>query len=221
MNKSTAPEADNSKIINATVLLSLSLLIILAIRPWVAFSKNALPDYAGLNLFSYFTVQSNLLAAGIFIYTAYLIVNNKKRSKKYSLVRGAAVLYMVVTGIVYTTLLQNNVEANSTLGFNWRNFVLHQFGPLFIVAWWLLWPSKHQISSKQALWWLIFPVAWLAYTLIRAQFADWYPYPFLNPEKAGGWTGVTGYCIGITVGFIVLSQLVAWASRVRAKNAFL
>jgi hypothetical protein len=214
----TVRKSGNSKKIDALVLVLLSLLILFAIRPWAAFSSTANPDYAGLNLFSYFTVQSNIIAMALYLFTAYTIITGKKRSEGLSFVRGAGVLYMLVTGIVYTTLLQNNPEANPALGFDWRNFVLHQFGPLFIVTWWLLWPSPYKISAKKALYWLVFPVVWTIYTLVRAQFTDWYPYPFLNPDKAGGLLGVVAYMIGIGIGFVLLAELVAWMSRVRTAN---
>lgn len=101
---------------------------------------------------------------------------------------------------------------------DWKNFVLHQFGPLFIVFWWLLWPSEKAVSPRRALLWLIFPVLWLIYTFIRAAVIDWYPYPFLNPDKVGGYGGVALYVIGITLGFVLLSQLLAWISRARVRN---
>ncbi len=217
MKKSERP----APIINVTVLLVMAALIIAAIRPWSAWSSERLPDYYGWNLFSYFTVESNLIAAAVFVLAAIAITRKKPFGDWFRYVRGGAVLYMLVTGIVYATLLQNNPDANPALGFDWKNFVLHQLGPLFIIAWWLLWPSAKAISAREAWWWLAFPVVWIAYTLIRASATGWYPYPFLNPDKVGGWSGVTVYIIGITVGFLILSQGLAWVSRQRAKNTSL
>ncbi len=34
--------------------------------------------------------------------------------------------------------------------------------------------------------WLIFPVVYVVYSLIRGPVADWYPYPFLDPNLDGG-----------------------------------
>lgn len=204
--------------INVSILLAMAAFIIFAIRPWSAWSAERLPDYYGWNLFSYFTVQSNLIAAAVFVLAAIAIVKKKPYGDWFRYVRGGAVLYMLITGIVYATLLQNNPDANPALGFDWNNFVLHQLGPIFIIAWWLLWPSAKSISVREAWLWLVFPIAWIFYTLIRASFTNWYPYPFLNPEKVGGWGGVALYMIGIAVGFAVLAQLLAWISRERSKN---
>jgi hypothetical protein len=128
------------------------------------------------------------------------------------------VLYMVVTGVVYAVLLKNNTDANSALAFNWRNFVLHEAVPWFIVAEWLLWPRGAHITLRQSMWLLIFPVAWLAYTLVRAQFTHWYPYPFLNPATVGGAGSVAIYIIGIAIGFFGLCAATSWLSRVRVRN---
>ena len=208
-------------IVNVIVLLTMAVLIVAAIRPWAAWDAGRLPDLYGWNLFSYFTVESNLIAAAVFGLAAIAIVRKKPFGDWFRYLRGGAVLYMIITGIVYALLLQNNPDANPGLGFDWKNFVLHQLGPIFIVAWWLLWPSAKAISAREALWWLVFPITWIVYTLVRASFTSWYPYPFLNPDKVGGWGGVTLYIIGIAVAFIALSQLLAWVSRERKRNASL
>ena len=215
MNKSSTRPVP---FINVAVLLTVAALILVAISPWSAWDPSRSEYYYGWNLFSYFTVDSNLIAAVVFILAAIAIVRQKPFGNWFRYLRGAAVLYMLVTGIVYTLLLQNNPDANPALGFDWKNFILHQFGPIFIMAWWLLWPSAKGISVREAWWWLVFPIVWIVYTLIRGAALNWYPYPFLNPDKVGGWGGVTLYIIGIAAAFIALSQLLAWVSRERARN---
>lgn len=211
----------STQLINASILCIIALLTIVAIRPWGAWDVGRAPDFAGWNLFSYFTVQSNIIAAVVLVLAAITIVRRTPFGDWFRYVRGGAVLYMLITGLVYTFLLQNNPDANPSLGFDWKNFVLHQFGPLFIIMWWLLWPSAKAITSREAWWWLVFPIAWIVYTLIRASVTGWYPYPFLNPDKVGGWGAVTLYIIGIAAAFIGLAQLLAWVSRERQKNASL
>lgn len=207
--------------INVSVLVVMAGLIVAAIRPWTAWDPSRLPDYYGWNLFSYFTVQSNLIAAVVFVLAAIAILRKKPFGDWFRYVRGGAVLYMIITAVVYALLLKDNPDANPALGFDWKNFVLHQLGPLFIVAWWLLWPSAKAISVREAWWWLAFPILWIVYTFIRAGFTGWYPYPFLNPDKVGGFGGVALYVIGIAIGFIALSQFVAWVSRERRRNTSL
>lgn len=207
--------------INITVLLVMAGLVLAAIRPWAAWDAGRNINFYGWNLFSYFTVESNLIAVAVFILAAVAIARRKSFGSWFRYLRGGAVLYMIVTGVVYALLLHNNPAANPTLSLDWGNFVMHYLCPIFIVGWWLLWPSAKPVSAKEALWWLAFPIAWIIYTLIRGAITGWYPYPFLNPNMVGGWGIVSLYIIGISLGFIVLSQVLAWVSRERTKNTSL
>ncbi|WP_166335694.1 Pr6Pr family membrane protein [Sphingobacterium chungjuense] len=203
---------------NAVILLLMALLTIFAISPWSAWSFDKNSHAYGWNLFSYFTIQSNFLAVITYVLAALYIFKRQAATNWFRYLRGGAVLYMTITGLVAATLLQG-AEVNATPEvFDWKNFVLHEFGPLFIVLWWLMWPSKSPTTSSQAFVWLIFPLLWTIYTFIRAQLTGWYPYPFLNPERVGGWMGVAIYVFAITIGFLIISQLIAWISRVRANN---
>lgn len=206
------------QLINAVALLVMAGLVVAAIKPWAAWDAGRVVDYYGWNLFSYFTVESNLIAAIVFVMAAIAIIRQKSYGNWFRYVRAGAVLYMLVTGVVYALLLHNNPDANPTLSLDWSNFVLHYLCPVFIVMWWLLWPSAKPVSAKGALWWLAFPIAWIVYTLIRGAIIGWYPYPFLNPEKVGGWGGVALYIVGIATAFVILSQLLAWVSRERVRN---
>lgn len=210
--------AENIKWINAFVLIIMSVVTVFAISPWSAWSLDKQSHAYGWNLFSYFTVQSNFIAVITYLIAAFAIINRREVGVWFRYLRGGAVLYMIITGLVSALLLQG-AEVNPTPdNFNWSNFVLHEMGPMFIVIWWLIWPSKLAITYRQASIWLIFPFVWTIYTFIRASITGWYPYPFLNPDRVGGWDAVVVYIVFITVGFILFSQLIAWISRMRANN---
>jgi hypothetical protein len=115
---------------------------------------------------------------------------------------------MAVTGIVYAALLSGE---NLGLLLPWVNFVLHMLMPVVVVADWLYQPSRTKLRIKQSPLLLIFPVIFVAYSLIRGPIVGWYPYPFLNPSKAGGYVGVALYCLGILVLFLVLSKLLIYS----------
>lgn len=215
---SKKPKINNTvRWLNIIALTFVAGLIIYAIEPWHAW-QNPDYNYHGWNVFSYFTVQSNLIAAAVFFITAFALLKRKMLGNWFHYVRGGSVLYMLITGTVYTLLLEHNPQAHGALAFNWRNFVLHKFVPVFILAWWLIWPSRKAVSAKQAFYWLIFPVVWLTYTLVRGAIIGWYPYPFLDPKEVGGWGGVSLYILGILVAFIVFAQALAWVSRFRARD---
>jgi hypothetical protein len=52
--------------------------------------------------------------------------------------------------------------------------------------------------------WLIFPLAWLAFTLIRGAVDNWYPYPFLDPDN-GGYRSVAYHVAAILAGLLVIA----------------
>lgn len=154
------------------------------------------------NFFSFFTVQSNTLVAVVFIAGAFVAIKGKT-SKVFDLFRGAAALYMTITGIIFAALLSGlQQEVQTTVP--WVNTVLHYVMPIVAVADWLL-VRPERIPFKRALVWIALPLAYLPYSLVRGELTGWYPYPFLNPSRSGGYIGVLGYAIciaAVTLGLI-------------------
>lgn len=178
---------------------ALALLAVIAqLQRHVGFSFNT------VNFFSYFTNLSNLFAAVILLAGGQLLYENKT-SRVYDILRGASVLYMAVVGIVFSLLLRN-----TDLGtlIPWVNIVLHYVMPIIVVGYWFVSPPKSRINLKAAAYWLVLPVVYLVYSLIRGAALNWYPYPFLNPEKSGGYPGVALYCALILIIFVVFGLVI-------------
>lgn len=136
-----------------------------------------------VNFFSYFTIQSNLFGVVVFLMTADLLLWKRKRSHEQEMLRGAATLYMVTTGIIYGLLLSN---AKVQITLPWVNDVLHRLFPLIVLADWLYDKPDKKITAKQAWLWLIYPVIYLIYSLVHGPLAHhWYPYPFVNVAQHG------------------------------------
>lgn len=131
------------------------------------------------NLFSFFTIQSNIFAALFLIY--FGITNNQ--SAKLSIVRGAVTLYMLMTGVIFAVLL-SGLENVRLTAVPWDNLVLHYIMPFVLVCDWLLDPPKSKIPLKAIGLWALFPIVYVVYTLIRGSIVSWYPYPFLNPSTS-------------------------------------
>ena len=67
----------------------------------------------------------------------------------------------------------------------WDNTVLHYIMPIVIIADWLLACPTRADPVPSALLWLLFPLAYLGYSLVRGPIVHWYPYPFMDPELHG------------------------------------
>jgi hypothetical protein len=167
------------------------------------------------NFFSYFTILSNVFAAFVLIIGALYLLRGRKPSHQEDMIRNAAVLYMAVTGIVYAVLLSGQ---NLGLLLPWVNDILHKLMPVVVVADWLYQPARTKLKLKQSLLLLVFPVIFLAYSLIRGPIVGWYPYLFLNPAKAGGYGGVALYSAGILVLFFILSWLFMYTGNKLKRN---
>jgi hypothetical protein len=162
-----------------------------------------------ISYFSYFTIDSNLIAAAVLLIGAARW--RSEPSPTFDLVRGAAVVYVSVTGIVFTLLL-SNTDVDTAIP--WVNSVVHQLMPIVIVADWLLDPPAQRLTTRQGLLWLTFPFAWLAYTLVRGSLTGLYPYPFLDPAN-GGYQSVAVYIVAI----LVVMAIVCWLTVVLGNAA--
>ena len=156
------------------------------------------------NFFSFFTIESNIFAVVVFLMSALAIASGKQ-GRGLTMLRGAATLYMVTTGIVFALLLAG-IEGIVLTAVPWDNMVLHYLIPVAALVDWFIDPPKSRIRFKKALVWMVFPLTYVAYSLIRGPFVDWYPYPFLNPAT-NGYGGVAVVSVGIATTVLVLIWL--------------
>jgi hypothetical protein len=166
------------------------------------------------NFFSFFTIQSNIIGAFVLLYAVFAAPNGAT----WDLIRTAGVLYLTITFVVYGLLLSGYQEELQTT-LPWVDTVLHRIFPLVILADWFIDPPTTRMSFDKARYWLVYPLLYLAYSLIRGPIVDWYPYPFLNPDKAGGYLGVAGYSVAICLGVLAFVWLMLWFNRRQTEPA--
>jgi hypothetical protein len=157
-----------------------------------------------INYFSFFTNLSNLIAAVTLIYGSIHVIKRHKHSPKLDAIRGATFVYMVIVGAVFSILLRN-VELGSLLP--WVNDVLHYIMPVFIIFDFIYQPPDKKLPKSIIKYWLIFPLIYLIYSLVRGPQAHFYPYPFLNPSHKGGYPRVALFSVSILIVFILTSYL--------------
>lgn len=185
-----------------------------------------LPTVAA-NFLSFFTIEANILAAIVLIIAAVWALRNRATIDAephwLAVLLVCVSTYMIVTGIVYNTLLRG-VELPQGVTVPWSNEVLHVVIPLFLLIDVLFAPRRRALGWSTIAIAAIFPLAWAVYTLIRANLIIapatgepyWYPYPFLNPHTVpGGYLGVSGYIVGIAIAIIGVAALVVWIGRRR------
>ena len=159
-----------------------------------------------VNFFFYFTDLSNVFGAFVLLVGGISVLRG--RPGVPDLVRGSAVLYLVITGLVYWALLANTITAETI---KWQNYIVHAVMPLAFVLDWLLAPPAARLSNARASRWLAYPLIYLAVSLIRGPIVNWWPYDFLDPQEPGGYTHVTTWSVIVTAIFVVFMFLIAYA----------
>jgi len=121
----------------------------------IGYDVAAGPGVSDGDYFSYFTVLSNLFATAMLLYGALRPAH--ARSRTVELLRGAAVVYILTTGIVYLVLLSGKAPV-----YPWVNAILHYLMPLAVTLDWLLDPPRaHDRISGGGLVGVLNLVAWL------------------------------------------------------------
>lgn len=165
------------------------------------------------NLFGYFTIQSNIIVAAVYVIAAIRLLRNGALSDQELLARGAATTYIAVVGIVYAVLLAP-LGAAGGVPVAWANVVLHIVMPIYGVLDWLLFSDRRRIGFR--LLWVVpvYPLVWVLVVIVRGATDGWFPYPFLDPTT--GYASILTYVAVITVCMLVIGSLVFAGTRVRA-----
>jgi hypothetical protein len=133
-----------------------------------------------LRFFSYFTIQSNLLAAGTAL---TLIARPDRDGRTWRVLRVAAVVGMTVTFVVYMIVLRPIVHLQGIAKLT--DIAFHYVAPPLTVIGWLLFGPWPRIDSASLLRHLAWPFGYLAYVLVLGAISGWYPYPFIDVDKLG------------------------------------
>ena len=157
-------------------------------------------NFVKTNFFSYFTVESNI--AAVFVLLALEFRTGSRLERFAIAIRPAVTLYMTMTGVIYAVLLAP-ASADVGLTAQWVDVIVHENGPLVVFADWVLAPPDRRPTLRDVRAWLVFPVVYVVYSLIRGPIADWYPYPFLDPNLDGG-AGKVAITIVVLIPCVVL-----------------
>jgi uncharacterized membrane protein len=148
------------------------------------------------HLVSYFTILSNLL---VLVTTARAARDPRTDGPVWRVLRLDAVVAITITGVVHWFLLRTLLDL---AGWSYAvDKLLHVVVPLLAVVGWVLFGPRRRVTGRVVLLALIYPFAWLAYTLLVGAVSGWYPYPFLDVgENGGGAVAVAALGIALFLG---------------------
>lgn len=186
------------------------------IAQFVVTYRNAVGDatFAMVNLFSYFTILTNIVVASAFTAFAF----EGKRSCAWFSNAGtqtAILVYIIVVGAIYSLLLRGTW---SPQGFQKVvDELLHTAVPLLFLFYWLFYTPKKELSYSIAIKQLVYPALYLVFTLVRGTITGIYPYFFVDVSRLG-YKSVAVNSVAITMVFVLLALMLIAGARYRYRK---
>ncbi|MCF5144462.1 hypothetical protein GIW41_09690 [Pseudomonas sp. PA-6-1D] len=169
-----------------------------------------------INFFSFFTVLTNTL---VVVVLSYALVNRESAAKRFFLapaVSSGIAASIVVVSLAYNLLLRH---LWSPTGFQFiADELLHDVMPLlFVIYWWRCVP-KGTLRFKHIGGWVIYPLVYFGYVLLRGHLLGQYQYPFIDVDSLG-YPQVFVNAGGILAGFVGIALAVVGLDKVLKRAA--
>lgn len=167
------------------------------------------------NFWSFFTNQSNLLG-GVVLILGALVFARIRNPAWWDVVRGVALISLLVTGVVYAALLDGVYNPFTTTDHTWASAVMHQLIPIIMLLDMLIVPLGPRTPRWSVVFYTLYPLAYLGWALLNGRETGWYAYGFVNPnEYDNGYVGVFATCGALLAIFILIGLAVISYSRIR------
>jgi hypothetical protein len=160
-------------------------------------------------MLAYFTVITNLLVAVVFSCVAIGCGGIAHVLGADWIVAGT-MLSIVLVGAVYVLLLRGTLEFSG--GSVVVDKLLHYATPLLVPIFWIFFVHKGGLTWTDPLLWVIYPLAYTVYGLVRGLVTREFAYPFLDIVVLG-WRRAALNAFLIAVGFMVCGFGIVWVDR--------
>ncbi len=179
----------------------------------------SVPEYLGkgrtlagsiVQLLSYFTILTNILVAVSL--TSVLLVPRTAVGRFFSKISTATAIavYITIVCLVYNLVLRQFWNAKGA--FKTNDELLHVIVPFLYIFYWLFLLPKNGLAWKQLPGWLLFPMGYLVYIIIRGTLSGFYPYFFVD-VKSFGFATVAINSVALLVIFAFLCALFIFIGR--------
>ena len=164
------------------------------------------------SFFWFFTILSNIIAAVV----ASAVALGAPDALRRPPIQSAAALYMAVVGLTYELLLRGLLTLHGLPLV--ADILLHDVATASFVLYWLFFTPKGSLRWTMPLAWLVYPLGYFAYALLRGEATGRYPYPFINVATLG-WPRTLVNAAMLTAGFLILGLLLVGVDRALAARA--
>lgn len=156
-----------------------------------------------IRFFSFFTILTNILVAVYF--SAISLSNNSGAAffKKPGMLT-AITVYISIVSLVYQIVLRPlwHPEGMQKI----VDELLHTIIPFYTFVFWLVYEQRTRLRFTNIPRWLIYPLLYLIFILIRGSISNYYPYPFMDVSKLG-FSAVMLNSLYMLIAFSVVSVL--------------
>ena len=167
------------------------------------------PVRAAAMLYGWFTIWSNTAVAVI---AAQAGLGGRSAGLSHPALLGASMVWIVVVGIIYNTLLAGLNHPPTVLR-QAIDMVFHVVSPLAWASWWMWLRPVGQLRWAHLLAVLPLPLAYCGFSLWVGHQAGRYAYFFIDAGKLG-WSQVTINIIGLAALFAgLMAVAIAWDRR--------
>lgn len=184
--------------------------------------------FMGASSLTFFTIQTNIFTTALFLALAIKTSLQIKTQGAKGVVAHfnpnfqlALTFYITITFVIYWTMLswqQYSADGVSDAILEASNYLLHGVTPVLAMLDALLFMPHGKIKKIQSVWWLVYPLLYLFFVVIRAETGGplysmsfggktvemYYPYFFIEHQIVG-----TGGLIGIVFGVCFIFWLFA------------
>ncbi len=190
-----------AQLLAAITLAGLIIRVILATEQFGSF-------FSGVShLFQFFTIATNTLVL-------WVMGSMSLNRPVHRILQHATVVSIVGVGIIFHALLSHAGAQHGLDGL--ANLITHTLVPSLTLFWWLVFADLRSTRWRDSLFSLIWPSAYCVYALVRAEYSNFYPYPFINLETLG-WIGLLKSVGNLSLAFLVLALLTIAYARTYAK----
>ena len=170
---------------------------------------------AVVRYFGYFTILANGLAATAFTVLLLKPVSLGARFFGHPSTLTAITVYLLVVGLIYNVILRSLWDPQGLEMI--VDEALHSAMPALLLVFWAIFLSSQKLSWKAIPGWMVFPLVYCIYCMIRGAMVGYYPYPFLDVTAYGHkqvYLNIGGL-IGL---FFVLAFLLVGASQLLGES---
>jgi len=182
---------------------ALILQLVLVIQGHRVLDEHNRPDVATrlVRYCSYLTIWANALVAWS---TATLAIGRDRDTRAWRALRMDAVVLIALAGVVHFFFLRPLLDLDG-----WdlvADRSLHMVVPVVAIVGWLVFGPRGRVATSDFALFLVLPVFWIVYTLVRGAIVDWYPYPFIDTNEHG-----YGVVLLNAAGISLIMLAFAWA----------